>query len=571
MLSISMRHRMISLRGLGQLAASLGLVSACSGTPSPTATPEVTASSAQPANESGSASSPDGTASSDTPDPALATTGSGASNSDTEGVDSKLPVAKPVPTAGGNADGDTSDVPAPDATPPEATPPDATPPETTPPVVPPNPDLTLPPGVSSRFPSAGALGICRDVPLRLSFANDVRIGNAGKIRVFASNAPNTAVDTIDLAATAFSDTIAGRATNLVRPVFLDGRDVSVYFHRGALAPNTSYFVKIDAGAFVDGAGNALAAISDTSWTYSTGATPAPANPLVVDREGQGNFCTLQSALDAVPANNSAPITIELRNGNYHEIGYLNRKANVTLHGQDRDATVIAYPNNDKLNAGTAARAMLTALDSDAFVIDNLTLYNTTPQGGSQAEALRVRGDRSILRNANFKSLQDTLLVEGRVYVADSYVEGNVDFIWGVGAAYFERDEIKLVGRSGVIVQARNGANSSGYFFVDSRLTSDPGITGSTLARIDATVYPASQVAYINCQMGPHISAAGWTVTPTGTTATDALRFWEFGSTDLDGKVLDVSRRNPASRQLGPAEAASLRNRTEVLGGWDPTL
>jgi hypothetical protein len=85
------------------------------------------------------------------------------------------------------------------------------------------------------------------------------------------------------------------------------------------------------------------------------------------------------------------------------------------------------------------------------------------------------------------------------------------------------------------------------------------------------VYPSSQVAYVNCQLGPQISAAGWTVTPTGTTATGALRFWEFQSTDLAGQALDVSRRHPASRQITPAEAAALRDKPAVLGGWDPTL
>jgi hypothetical protein len=123
----------------------------------------------------------------------------------------------------------------------------------------------------------------------------------------------------------------------------------------------------------------------------------------------------------------------------------------------------------------------------------------------------------------------------------------------------------------VIVQARNAVGAPGYVFVDSRLTSDAGLTGSTLARIDATAYPGSHVAFINCQMGPHISPAGWTITPAGTTATGALRFWEYESTDLLGQPLNVSQRDPASRQISAAEAASMRNRAEVLGGWDPTL
>ncbi|HVZ35002.1 MAG TPA: Ig-like domain-containing protein, partial [Polyangiaceae bacterium] len=154
------------------------------------------------------------------------------------------------------------------------------------------PDLALPAGVTSRFPSTGAAGVCTDVPLRLSFAQPVTIGNKGTIRVFASAQPKTPVDSIDLAAASYTDTIAGHATNLVRPVFLDGQDAVIYFHRGKLAPNTSYYVTIDSGAFLDGAGKAIASLSDSSWSFTTGAAPAFSTSMVVDREG-GGFCTLQ--------------------------------------------------------------------------------------------------------------------------------------------------------------------------------------------------------------------------------------------------------------------------------------
>ena len=85
-----------------------------------------------------------------------------------------------------------------------------------------------------------------------------------------------------------------------------------------------------------------------------------------------------------------------------------------------------------------------------------------------------------------KGLQDTLLMSGQVYVANSIIEGNVDFIWGNGVVYFDHCEIKDVARKGYNVQARNAAGSFGYVFVDScNLTADPAITGGHfLARTD---------------------------------------------------------------------------------------
>jgi hypothetical protein len=52
-----------------------------------------------------------------------------------------------------------------------------------------------------------------------------------------------------------------------------------------------------------------------------------------------------------------------------------------------------------------------------------------------------------------------------------------------------------------------------------------------------------------------------------------LHLWEYNSTDLEGKPLDVSQRHAASRQLTkPADADTIANFSKpafVLGGWDP--
>ena len=97
-----------------------------------------------------------------------------------------------------------------------------------------------------------------------------------------------------------------------------------------------------------------------------------------------------------------------------------------------------------------------------------------------------------------------------------------------------------------------------------------GITGHALARIDVSQFPDSHVAFINCQMGPHISPAGWTISPAGAAAPN-LRFWEFQSTDPSGASLDVSQRAAGSRQITQTEADAMRDRANVLGGWDPLL
>jgi pectin methylesterase-like acyl-CoA thioesterase len=277
---------------------------------------------------------------------------------------------------------------------------------------------------------------------------------------------------------------------------------------------------------------------------------------------------LQGALDFVPANNTAAVTVSLANGIYHELVYFASKSNVSIQGASETGTIIEGTNNNNLNPSTKGRALVGGTNTNGLTINNLTIHNLTPQGGSQAEALRLEGcDKCVVTNATIISLQDTLLWSGRIYAKNDLIEGNVDFVWGTGAAYFDTCEIRTIGRSGPIVQARNPSSTYGYVFVNSKLTSDAGLTGGVLARIDASVYPASHVAYVNCQMSSEITAAGWQL--TGGTATSALRFWEYQSVDSSGKAIDVSKRLAGSMQITSSEATMMRTPSVVLAGWQP--
>jgi pectin methylesterase-like acyl-CoA thioesterase len=179
----------------------------------------------------------------------------------------------------------------------------------------------------------------------------------------------------------------------------------------------------------------------------------------------------------------------------------------------------------------------------------------------------VNADRSVLRNADFLSLQDTLCLNGRVYVSDSYIEGDVDYVWGYGSAVFEHCELHTM-HDGYIVQARNPASRTGYVFLDCRLTAAPAVKKCWLARIETVRFPASHVSFIRCAMGPHILPTGWQVTGE---ASDKLRFEEFGSTNLEGQPLDISGRAPSGKQLDSRDAETM-TAFRILGGddgWNP--
>lgn len=298
------------------------------------------------------------------------------------------------------------------------------------------------------------------------------------------------------------------------------------------------------------------------------ASGAEAKDLIVAADGTGDFKSVQAAVDAAPADSATRTVITIRKGTYAELVVVSKeKKNLTIRGEDRQATVIAAMNNARLNTG--GRRCSFSVAADGFELENLTLHNTTPKGGSQAETLDMRADRGVIRHCNFKSFQDTLRINGRVYFDDCYIEGDVDFIWGNGTVYFNRCDIHAM-HDGYLVQSRNRANQLGYIFVDCKLTGDASITRYALARIDPRVYPYSQVAFIDCQMGPFISPTGWVFDGPGADASkEHIRFEEYHSTDLAGKPLDVSRRIAGSTQISAADAAKLRDVAAVFGDWSP--
>ncbi len=100
--------------------------------------------------------------------------------------------------------------------------------------------------------------------------------------------------------------------------------------------------------------------------------------------------------------------------------------------------------------------MSRGVTASDFRAENLTFsndYDEAANRSSQAVALDLEGDRAIPNNVRVLGDQDTLLLwsasAGTVacsYIRASYIEGDVDFIFGRGTAVFDRDEIHSLSR-----------------------------------------------------------------------------------------------------------------------------
>ncbi|TDE88519.1 hypothetical protein EXU48_22565 [Occultella glacieicola] len=445
--------------------------------------------------------------------------------------------------------------------------------------------------------SPSGAGVCVDTPLRLSFDRPVTLGRRGRLQVHRTD--GTVVDTIDLADPEGARRPIGSARTdhgelhlwHYLPAVAEGTQVLLTLHRG-LEEDADFVVTMDAG-FVQGHGGIRA---EDGWRLHTKRAPARGTAQVeVDASGGKDFCTVQGAVDHVPEGNDRDVTIRIAPGTYREIVYVPpTKPRLTLRGGDRNGTVITYPNNDRLNGDAAMRGLpieisccpkrvlpgsdrfncwraVVGVDADDVTVENLTIHNSTPAGGGQAEAFRGNGRRITLRRVSLLSHQDTLRLQGAGYVVDSYIEGDVDFVWGTGGIVVEDTELKALG-PGYYTQIRNVDDGPGAAFVNVRLTRAPAVPDGScyLSRVELSRFAPSQVVFVDASMDAHIAPQGWVLTDaTGRWDTRRLRLAEHGSRTLDGLPLDVDGRSAVARTLDPDEAAPFRTPAHLLGGWDP--
>ena len=430
-------------------------------------------------------------------------------------------------------------------------------------------------------PANGATGICLDTVLRVTFDSTPALGYAGRIRIYNVTNITAPVDTIDLGLNTGGGfqtrNIAATPYNTY-PVIISNNTATIFPHAGVLTSNQTYYVTIEnvvSGAFKDGTGATFSGINDSStWQFTTKIANPPANStsIVVAADGSGDFCTVQGAVDILPANSNPRVTVNIRNGYYQEIVFVNAKNGITFRGQDWTNTIISYPNNDPLNGGTSLRPMFRARGND-LAFDSLTLTNSTPKGGGQAEALRIDGQRDIFTNVFLASFQDTVLINNvgdSAYFYKCLIQGDTDFIWGGGTPYFQNCEIRAL-NAGHNTQMRTDAAHYGATFADCLISKTNGATFTThtLGRGIGSESDNGNVNYLNCRVDTHILPAGWQL---GAANPATVRYWEYQSVALDGVTpIDVSQRASFSQQISVSQALQLRNLTNALAGWLPPL
>ncbi|MCM1057553.1 MAG: pectinesterase family protein [Firmicutes bacterium] len=333
------------------------------------------------------------------------------------------------------------------------------------------------------------------------------------------------------------------------------------------------------------------------------------------------FSTIAAALESIqvqeqektypaPHSDIAPAVIHIGPGIYREKLVVTRP-NLTMlgEGESRDDAVLVWGDGafDHMPEGDKRGTFRTAsvrIDTHDFTAKHLTFQNDAGYGrdAGQALALYVDGDRIYFEDCRLSGSQDTLFtaplplkeaipggfkgpgadrprIMGRHCFRGCLIQGDVDFIFGGGIAWFEDcvlfsklpepESASPDNRStqpqaapihGYITAASTPESQPyGYVFQGCRLESDcpPGTV-----MLGRPWREWAKTVYLNCEMGPHIHPAGWADwgKPHG-----HFYYGEYRST---GPGASPETRADFSCQLTDAEAAEY-TMEKVLDGWTP--
>jgi pectinesterase len=221
----------------------------------------------------------------------------------------------------------------------------------------------------------------------------------------------------------------------------------------------------------------------------TGITLPGSPTYTVAADGSGDSTTVKGAL--AKATGSSRVNILVKAGTYREKINISGSTPITLYGADADASkvVIVYGDSNDSAGGTSQSATFT-VTNPGFQAKNLTFSNDLDETGSgctncQALAFYSTGDKLVFDNVRFIGNQDTIYFEttgtstvARVYLKNSFVEGDTDYIFGRATVVLEDSEMhytslrKPTNAGRQIAPSTAAANKYGYLFNRCRFTAD---------------------------------------------------------------------------------------------------
>lgn len=269
---------------------------------------------------------------------------------------------------------------------------------------------------------------------------------------------------------------------------------------------------------------------------------------IVAADGSGGYTSIQAAIDAMPENNVIQHLIYIKAGTYKEHVFIPQgKGRLSLIGEGMDCVFITDNQKsggpDAVPVDKGATVVVHASDVTFQGISFVNSYGVEAENGPQALALYAKGDRIAIDHCGILSYQDTYRTSesdnGRNYVSHSLILGAVDFIYGSGNAWLEQCTIKINRKSGgwIVAPKHRPETRWGYVLNHCTLTAD-GNPAETSILLGRPWHHQPQTVFLHTRSEIKIPAEGWCPHMNGLPSV----FAEYGTTDADGKQLDLSKR-----------------------------
>lgn len=336
------------------------------------------------------------------------------------------------------------------------------------------------------------------------------------------------------------------------------------------------------------------------YTVTTASTSAVAGPsdFVVAADGTGNYTSVAAAALALPSGGGA---VYIKPGTYTENDIL-PISNLALEGLGDTPSSVVITDDLSAANGDQASATMQLTGSNVYV-SNLTIqntydsenqaaYNSGSLGNSQALALWTTGDKQVYNNVALIGEQDTLFagsqgcssttcIPARQYFFDSYITGNVDYIFGDGATVFDSSTIYTSyhgtpsGEATITaggVPGRPGNYLSGEIMYNSTLTSESDAGPMTNLYLGRPWGSYATNIYVNTNMEAPVNNAGWIeFTPGVTNNLPTATYGEYDSTGAGAAGYLNKQLEQYAAYLTATQAAAYTPTAFLAGSdnWNP--
>ncbi|KAJ0979949.1 hypothetical protein J5N97_015423 [Dioscorea zingiberensis] len=275
--------------------------------------------------------------------------------------------------------------------------------------------------------------------------------------------------------------------------------------------------------------------------------------IIVSRSRKDHFTSVQDAIDAVPDYNSHWIIVHLRPGVYREKVIVPRnKQYIFLRGNGKGRTSIVWNASSTNNTLSATFTNY----ADNFIAFGISFKNDASIGTTpfrQSVAAMVAGDKVAFYHCAFYSQHNTLFdYKGRHYYESSYIQGNIDFIFGRGQSIFQNCEIFVLEDDRAKIHGSITAHhrespddKSAFIFLRGKVY---GVGEVYLGRPRS---PHSRVIFSKTYLSKTITSQGW----TNWSYNGPIEHIIYGEHKCSGPGATRHGRVPWSRQLSDEEAA----------------